>query len=122
MRNRFGMYEKLITKNVIFINRVTGTGVLEQGTVRKYGSSGPVIRSTGIPFDIRKVEPYAAYGNIDFEVPIGKSGDNMDRYMVRMREMAVSLNIIEEALEKLPSGPFRTEKVPKKLKPPKGDI
>jgi NADH-quinone oxidoreductase subunit D len=122
MRERFGMYEKLITGNVIFINRVTGVGIFEQSMTRKYGCSGPVIRSTGIPFDIRKVEPYAAYGNIDFEIPVGTTGDNMDRYRIRMKEMAVSLDIIEEAIKKLPSGPFKTEKVPKKLKPPKGDI
>jgi NADH-quinone oxidoreductase subunit D len=71
---------------------------------------------------MRKVEPYAAYADIDFEIPIGHTGDNMDRYMVRMREMEISLGIIEEAIKKLPSGPYNAEKVPKKLKPPKGDI
>jgi NADH-quinone oxidoreductase subunit D len=122
MHERLGMYEKLITKNVIFINRVRGIGILEQSEVPKYGCSGPIIRSTGTPFDIRKVEPYAAYDKIDFEIPTGKTGDNMDRYMVRMKEMEISLNIIEESIEQLPSGPFNAEKVPKKLKPPKGDI
>jgi NADH-quinone oxidoreductase subunit D len=122
MQGRFGIYEKLITKNVIFINRVKDIGVLEQGKVPKYGCSGPVIRSTGIPFDIRKVEPYAAYDKINFEIPTGTSGDNMDRYMVRIKEMGISLRIIEEAIKKLPSGPFKAEKVPKKLKPPKGDV
>jgi NADH-quinone oxidoreductase subunit D len=122
MRGRFGMYEDLITKNVIFINRIKGIGILEQSKVRKYGCSGPVIRSTGIPFDVRKVEPYAAYDRIAFEIPTGESGDNMDRYRVRMKEMEISLNIIEQALESLPSGPFKAEKVPKKLKPRKGDL
>ena len=122
MRERLGMYEKLITKNVIFINRVTGTGILEQSIIPLYGCSGPVIRGSGIPFDMRKVEPYAAYADIDFEIPTGHTGDNMDRYMVRMREMEISLGIIEEAIKKLPSGPYNAEKVPKKLKPPKGDI
>ncbi len=122
LRKRFAMYEKLITKNVIFINRVKGTGILEQGMVPRYGCSGPVIRGTGIPFDIRKVEPYAAYAHVDFDIPTGTVSDNMDRYMVRIREMAISLNIIEEALKKLPAGPFKAEKVPKKMKPPKGDI
>ena len=122
LRGRFGMYEKLVTKNVIFINRVKGIGILEQSNVPKYGCSGPVIRSTGIPFDIRKTEPYAAYDKIGFEIPIGTKGDNLDRYMIRIREMEISLNIIEEAIEKLPSGPIKAEKVPKKLKPPKGDI
>ncbi|MCX5817160.1 MAG: NADH-quinone oxidoreductase subunit D [Proteobacteria bacterium] len=122
LRGRFGMYEKLVTGNVIFVNRVKGIGILEQSEVPKYGCSGPIIRSTGIPFDMRKVEPYAAYDRVGFEIPTGKTGDNMDRYMVRIKEMEISLNIIEEAIEKLPSGPFKAEKVPKKLKPPKGDI
>jgi NADH-quinone oxidoreductase subunit D len=122
MRERFAMYETLITGNVIFVNRAKGTGVLDQAEVIKYGCTGPVVRSTGIPFDIRKAEPYAAYDKVDFEVPIGTTGDNMDRYYVRMTEMEMSLRIIEQAIAKLPVGPFKAEKVPKKLKPPKGDI
>ena len=122
MRERLVMYDKLITGNVIFINRVKNTGILEQEQARKYGFSGPTIRSTGIPFDMRKVDPYEAYGSIDFEIPTGHTGDNMDRYLVRIKEMEISLNIIEEGIKRLPSGPFQTEKVPKKLKPPKGDI
>lgn len=122
MRERFVMYDKLITGNVIFINRIKNIGIMEQGKVRKYGASGPFIRSTGIPFDMRKVDPYEAYGSIGFEIPTGHIGDNMDRYLVRMKEMEISLNIIEEAMKRLPPGPFQTEKVPKKLKPPKGDI
>lgn len=122
MRERFDIYERLVTGNVIFVNRAKDTGILEQGVVHKYGCSGPVIRSTGIPFDIRKTEPYAAYDKVDFEIPTGTLGDNMDRYNVRMTEMEMSLRIIEQAIAKLPSGPFKAEKVPKKLKPPKGDM
>ncbi len=122
MRERFSMYEKLITGNVIFVNRAKGTGILEQAEVTKYGCTGPLVRSTGIPYDIRKAEPYAVYDQVDFEVPVGTTGDNMDRYLVRIAEMEMSLRIIEQAIAKLPSGPFKAEKVPKKLKPPKGDI
>ena len=122
MRQRFIMYEKFITKNVIFVNRVKGVGILKKELANRYGCSGPVIRGSGIPFDVRKVEPYAAYADIDFEIPTGTAGDNMDRYMVRIREMEISLQIIEQAIAKLPSGPFNAEKVPKKLKPPKTDI
>ncbi len=122
LRGRFSMYEQLVTKNVIFINRVKGIGILGKDITTKYGCSGPVIRSTGIPFDMRKVEPYAAYDKVDFDVPVGVNGDNMDRYMIRIREIEISLNIIEKAIEKLPSGPFKADKVPKKLKPPKGDL
>jgi len=122
MRERFSMYEKLITGNVIFVNRAKGTGILEQAEVTKYGCTGPFVRSTGIPYDIRKAEPYAVYDQVDFEVPVGTTGDNIDRYHVRIAEMEMSLRIIEQAIAKLPSGPFKAEKVPKKLKPPKGDI
>lgn len=122
MKKSLAMYDTLITKNVIFINRVTGIGIFEQEDARKYGCSGPFIRGTGLPFDIRKVEPYAAYDKVDFDIPVGTTGDNMDRYTVRMREIAISLDIIEQGLKILPSGPFRAEKIPKKLKPPKGDL
>jgi NADH-quinone oxidoreductase subunit D len=122
MRKRLDMYDQLITKNVIFINRAKGVGILDKDLVRKYGCSGPVIRGTGIPFDMRKVEPYAAYSNTDFEIPTGANGDILDRYMVRVKEISTSLRIISSALDKLPEGPVNAEKVPKKLKPPKGDV
>lgn len=122
LRSRFSMYERLVTGNVIFINRVKNIGVMDKNYPLKYGCSGPVIRSIGIPFDIRKHEPYAVYDRIDFDVATGTNGDNMDRYLVRIKEMEISLNIIEKALKDLPSGPVKAEKIPKKLKPPKGDI
>jgi len=122
MRERFPMYEKLITGNVIFVNRAKGTGIFQQVDAKKYGCTGPFVRSTGIPYDIRKAEPYAVYDQVDFDIPVGTAGDNIDRYHVRVAEMEMSLRIIEQALAKLPPGPFKTEKVPKKLKPPKGDV
>jgi len=122
MRERLVMYEKFVTKNVIFINRVTGIGILKPEVARKYGCTGPTIRGSGIPYDIRKVEPYAAYNRIDFRIPKGDTGDCMDRYLVRIAEMEICLNIIEEGIKNLPSGPYKTDKVPKKLKPPQGDL
>ncbi len=122
MRERFDVYEKLVTGNVIFVNRAKGTGIFKQADTISYGCTGPFVRSTGIPFDMRKAEPYAVYDQIDFQIPTGTVGDNMDRYNVRMTEMEMSLRIIEQAIAKLPSGPYKAEKVPKKLKPPKGDI
>jgi NADH-quinone oxidoreductase subunit D len=122
MRSRFSLYEKLVTGNVIFVNRTRGIGVIEKERARKYGVSGPVLRGAGIPMDMRKVEPCAAYGKVDFDVPVGAKGDALDIYNVRIREMENSLKIMEQALACLPEGPIMTEKVPKKLKPPKGDI
>ncbi len=122
MRSRFSLYEKLVTGNVIFVNRTRGIGVIEKKRTRKYGLSGPVLRGAGIPMDLRKVEPYAAYGKMDFDVPTGANGDALDIYNVRIREMENSLRIIEQSLAGLPEGPIMAEKVPKKLKPPKGDL
>jgi len=122
LRSRFDMYERLVTGNVIFINRVKDIGVMDYTYPIRYGCSGPVIRSLGIPFDIRKHEPYGVYDRIDFKVAQGTNGDNMDRYLVRIQEMEISLDIIEKALKDMPSGPINAEKLPKKLKPPKGDI
>ncbi len=122
LRDRFKMYETLVTKNVIFINRTRGIGVLNSEDARKYGFSGPVLRSVGVPMDIRKVEPYAAYDRFDFDVPHETTGDALDRYMIRVADMEVSLKIIEQALDMLPDGPYVAEKVPKKMKPPVGDV
>jgi NADH-quinone oxidoreductase subunit D len=72
--------------------------------------------------DMRKTEPCAAYGEMDFDVPVGTRGDTLDMYHVRIREMENAVNIIEQALSRLPEGPIMTEKAPKKLKPPKGDL
>ncbi len=122
MRERFSLYEKLITGNVIFVNRTKGVGVIEKERARKYGVSGPVLRGAGIAMDIRKAEPYSGYEKIDFAIPTGTQGDALDIYNVRIREMEISLKIIEQALAALPEGAFITEKAPRKLKPPQGDI
>ena len=122
LRGRFAMYEKLITGNVIFVNRGRGVGTITEERARKYGVSGPVLRGAGIGMDLRKREPYAVYGEMDFEVPTGTRGDALDIYQVRIREMENSLKIIEQALDRLPPGPFMVDKPPRKLKPPKGDV
>jgi NADH-quinone oxidoreductase subunit D len=122
MRSRFSLYDKLVGGNVIFINRTRGIGVIERERARKYAVSGPVLRGAGIPMDIRKTEPCAAYGGMDFNVPVGTRGDALDMYHVRIGEMENALKIIEQALAQLPEGPIMTEKVPRKLKPPKGDL
>ena len=122
MRSRFDLYEKLVTGNVIFLNRTRGIGVIAKERARKYGVSGPVLRGAGIDMDLRKMEPCAAYGAMNFEIPIGEQGDSLDMYHVRLKEMQTSLDIVEQALAALPEGRVMAEKVPKKLKPPKGDL
>jgi NADH-quinone oxidoreductase subunit D len=122
MWGRFKLYEKLVTGNVIFINRTRGVGTITKEQARKYGVSGPVLRTAGIACDLRKEDPYVAYGGMEFAIPAGEHGDTLDTYTIRVAEMETSLRIIEQALAKLPGGPTMTEKVPRKLKPPKGDV
>jgi NADH-quinone oxidoreductase subunit D len=122
LRSRFKDYNNLVTKNVIFINRATNVGFITKEQCVKYGLTGPMVRGSGIPYDIRKSEPYSAYPAFDFEIPIGDKGDIMDRYLVRLREMEQSLRIIEQALNKLPNGPLMAEKVPKRVKPAEGEV
>jgi NADH-quinone oxidoreductase subunit D len=122
LRARFKDYDNLVTKNVIFINRARDVGFITREQCLKYGLTGPMVRGSGIPYDIRKSEPYSAYPLFDFEIPIGAKGDIYDRYLVRMREMEQSLRIIEQALDKLPGGPIMAEKVPKRIKPAAGEV
>ncbi|MFH1146543.1 MAG: NADH-quinone oxidoreductase subunit D [Pseudomonadota bacterium] len=121
LRSRLPMYETLVTKNVIFINRVKGIGIITPELARRYGCTGPVMRGAGVKYDIRKNEPYSVYPEFDFDVPVQHGCDAQSRYIVRMLEMEQSMRIIEQALDKLPEGPVMAPKVPKKLKPPKGD-
>lgn len=121
MRGRLKMYDKLVTGNVILRKRLDDVGPLSKKMCRKYGATGPVIRGSGIAYDVRKLEPYSVYSEFDFDVPVFPEADCMARYKVRMEEMAQSLRIIEQALDKLPDGPFLTPNVPRTLKPPAGD-
>ncbi|OPX19878.1 MAG: NADH dehydrogenase [Desulfobacca sp. 4484_104] len=122
LRSRWQDYDDLVTKNVIFINRTRDVGIITPEQALKYGVTGPCLRGSGIPYDIRRSEPYSVYPLFDFEIPIGERGDIMDRYVVRLREMEQSLRIIEQALDKLPNGPIMAEKVPKRLKPAEGEV
>ncbi len=121
MRERLPMYHNLVTKNIILIKRIKDIGPISKETIRKYGATGPVARGSGIDYDIRKNEPYSIYPEFDFDIPVYTECDSMARYMVRMDEIEQSMRIIEQALDKLPEGPIMAPKVPKILKPPKGD-
>jgi NADH-quinone oxidoreductase subunit D len=87
-----------------------------------YGLSGPLLRASGVPWDLRKDEPYSIYDRFKFEVPVGNYGDVYDRYLVRLEEMRQSISIIEQALEKLPEGPIVPEKMPRRLRTPLGEV
>jgi NADH-quinone oxidoreductase subunit D len=121
MRPRLGMYKELVTDNIILRKRLIGIGLISAELCRKYGATGPVIRGSGVAYDVRKAEPYSVYPEFGFQVPTYPEGDSMARYLVRMDEIAQSLNIIEQALDKLPAGPVMADKVPRVLKLAAGD-
>jgi NADH-quinone oxidoreductase subunit D len=120
MRPRLDMYRKLVTDNIILRKRLIGIGPISGEMCRKYGAVGPVIRGSGVAYDVRRAEPYSAYPDFDFEIPVYPEGDSMARYMVRMEEMEQSLRIIEQALDKLPDGEVNV-KVKRVIKVPPGD-
>jgi NADH-quinone oxidoreductase subunit D len=101
--------DKLLTKNRIFMDRVEGTGVLSKADAAAYGITGPFLRSTGVPYDVRRSHPYLVYDRFDFEIPVGSKGDNYDRYLVRMAEIEQSLRIVEQALVQIPGGKHSLE-------------
>ncbi len=121
MRKRIPDYHKLVTGNIIFSKRLRDVGPISKEMCRRYGASGPVLRGSGVNFDIRKNYPYSVYPEFDFDIPVYDECDCMARYMVRMDEMEQSMRIIEQACAKIPDGPVMAEKVPKIIKPPKGD-
>ena len=96
--------EGLLNKNRIFVDRMEGTGTISKEDALAYGVTGPFLRSTGSEYDVRKDQPYLVYDKLDFDVPVGDKGDNLDRYYVRMEEMKQSMRIVEQALEKMPHG------------------
>ena len=98
-------FSKLLTKNRIFIDRTRGIGVMTREEAIDYGFTGPCLRASGVPFDVRRDTPYLNYDEFDFEIPVGSNGDVYDRYLVRLFEMEQSLRIAEQGLEKLEDGP-----------------
>jgi NADH-quinone oxidoreductase subunit D len=96
----------LLTRNRIFVDRMSGTGEISVADAISYGITGPFLRGSGSSYDVRKDCPYAVYDRLDFDVPVGTRGDNMDRYLVRMEEMHQSMRIVEQALREIPPGPF----------------
>jgi NADH-quinone oxidoreductase subunit D len=103
-RKVIGEVDGLLTRNRIFADRMNGTGRISAEEAVSYGITGPFLRSTGADYDVRKDCPYAVYGRLAFDVPIGTRGDNMDRYLVRMEEMEQSMRIVEQALRDMPPG------------------
>jgi len=110
--------DKLLSRNRVFIDRMSGIGILPTEDAISYGLSGPLLRASGVPYDVRKAHPYLVYDRFDFEVPTGERGDNYDRFNVRFREIAQSRRIVEQALQQLPQGPVSITD-PEVVLPPK---
>ena len=108
--------ESLLTENRIFKQRTVDIGVISQEDALDWGLSGPMLRGSGLPWDLRKAQPYDVYGRMDFDIPVGKNGDCYDRYLVRIEEMRQSLRIVGQCLDELPGGPIKTQD--NKISPP----
>ena len=104
-----GRIHGLMDRNRIFIDRTRNIGVISSEDAVSWGFTGPILRSTGVPRDLRKDTPYLAYAELEFEVPVGINGDNSDRYYVRMREMDESVHMIRQLMDMLPDGPISVD-------------
>ena len=109
--------EGLLTENRIFRQRTVDIGVVNREECDNWGFSGPMLRGSGVPWDLRKSQPYDCYADLDFDIPVGKNGDCFDRYLVRMEEMRQSLRIMQQCIEKMPEGPVQVSD--QKITPPK---
>lgn len=113
MRERMKMYDQLVTGNVIFRRRLEGVGPIDEDLCRRYGATGPVVRGAGVPYDVRRAEPYSVYDRFDFNIATSETNDSLGRYLVRLQEIVESLKIIEQAVGQLPDGPIKNPKAPK---------
>ncbi|MHB8892605.1 MAG: NADH-quinone oxidoreductase subunit D-related protein, partial [Candidatus Limnocylindrales bacterium] len=112
----------LLNENEIFVRRMRGIGVLDEATALRMGTSGPNIRASGVPFDVRRAHPYSVYPELEFDIPTrgaGRGGDSLDRYLLRQDEVRESLRIIDQCLHNMPDGPIMA-RLPRLLRPRPG--
>ena len=112
-------YETLIDQNRIWFQRTKGIGVISAEDAVNWGLTGPTLRGSGVPYDVRKYAPYDAYDKVEFDVPVGKAGDVYDRYKCRMEELKQSARIIKQCVEQMPTGPIMAPDASKFTLPPK---
>jgi NADH-quinone oxidoreductase subunit C/D len=114
-------YDELLQSNRIWVGRTKNVAVISAEDAINFGLTGPVLRASGVAYDVRKLEPYGAYGKVEWEMPIGKNGDTYDRYWVRMEEMKQSCRIIRQCLAQMPDGPIMGD-MPQVIPPPKAHV
>ncbi len=122
VRRKLKDFESLIMGNEIIFARTKGVGVLPAETAVAHGCSGPVLQASGVPMDPRRDEPYEKYGEVEFDVPVATTGDCYDRLWVLLQRMWESCKIVEQCMDRLPAGQYISPKLPKKIKPPEGEI
>jgi len=110
-----------LTKNPIFLDRLLGIGKLDAAIALSHGVTGPTLRASGVNWDLRKARPYSGYEQYDFDIPVRTEGDTYARYLVRIDELRESLKIVDQALNKLPMGPVRSDNR-KFVPPPRSEI
>jgi NADH-quinone oxidoreductase subunit D len=118
---RIDEYESMLTDNPLFIDRTKNIGILSAEDAVNYGVTGPILRASGVAHDLRKIEPYMGYEQYEFDVPTHTDGDTYARYLVRVEEMRQSLRIVQQALDKLPYGPVRSNNR-KYVPPPRSEL
>jgi len=116
LNNRIDEMEELLSENRIWKQRLTGIGIITAEQAINYGFSGPMLRGSGISWDIRKQYPYDGYEKLNFEIPVGHNGDCYDRYLIRVQEMRISIKLIEQILNIITPGPYKLDL--RKLLPP----
>jgi NADH-quinone oxidoreductase subunit D len=114
--------DKLLTDNEIFLARTRHIGRLSVEDAISFGVTGPMLRASGLKFDLRRDEPYSIYDRFEFDIPVGLNGDSFDRYWVRLQEIRESVRIVLQAVDQLPEGPILPEKMPRLLRPAAGEI
>lgn len=124
----FDEFERLLSNNEILLSRARNVGILPKELAISYSVTGPLLRASGIPYDVRKAEPYSVYDRFTFDIPIGSVGDVYDRYLVRIAEMRQSYRILQQALEQLPAAEgsyinpqFKAASKQQSLRPPPGE-
>jgi NADH-quinone oxidoreductase subunit D len=121
LRGVVGDCERLLSRNRIFVDRMHGVGVISRDDAISLGLTGPLLRATGVAYDVRKADPYLVYDRFDFTVPTGTAGDNYDRFNVRLAEIEQSMKIVDQAIAQMPAGPVIAND-PRYVLPPKQEV